>query len=314
MIETTTHQNTWIKHYPSSLCPEDIELEEKLYIAPFNIKGRKIYEKIINEAEEFIYLSAESFTDVEFGLFLRQIKIGKSIEIRLLTGFTSMDFSDRIQKMYRELIADEIELFTIEDDLHAKLLITDKHLLIGSINLNKMNLGFNKTQLFWRENTETFFITSERNLIQAAKQNFETQINSSISMETKLAEKIQKEVSNILRKSFNVRVRKEVKVLFSKFVLMKEIEVKKDANKLARITKKLMNYFNVRIANKDTFVMAIILFYLQDRKHTLHEIDNKISRLDNIENLDTLIKRLTDSEFIEIEKDFYKINIETLFE
>lgn len=314
VIETTTHQNTWIKHYPSSLCPEDIELEEKLYIAPFNIKGRKIYEKIINEAEEFIYLSAESFTDVEFGLFLRQIKIGKSIEIRLLTGFTSMDFSDRIQKMYRELIADEIELFTIEDDLHAKLLITDKHLLIGSINLNKMNLGFNKTQLFWRENTETFFITSERNLIQAAKQNFETQINNSISMETKLAEKIQKEVSNILHKSFNVRVRKEVKVLFSKFVLMKEIEVKKDANKLARITKKLMNYFNVRIANKDTFVMAIILFYLQDRKHTLHEIDNKISRLDNIENLDTLIKRLTDSEFIEIEEDFYKINIETLFE
>lgn len=26
VIETTTHQNTWIKHYPSSLCPEDIEL------------------------------------------------------------------------------------------------------------------------------------------------------------------------------------------------------------------------------------------------------------------------------------------------
>lgn len=259
-------------------------------------------------------MSAESFTDVEFGLFLRQIKIEKSIEIRLLTGFTSMDFSDRIQKMYRELIADEIELFTIEDDLHAKLLVTDKHLLIGSINLNKMNLGFNKTQRFWRENTETFFLTSELNLIQAAKQNFESQINNSINMETKLAEKIQKEVSNILNKSFNVRVRKEVKVLFSKFVLMKEIEVKKDANKLAKITKKLMNHYNVRIANKDTFVMAIILFYLQDRKHTFLEIENKINRLDTVENLNDLIERLTNSEFIELEEDFYKINIETLFE
>jgi len=60
--------------------------------------------------------------------------------------------------------------------------------------------------------------------------------------------------------------------------------------------------------------MAVILFYLQDRKHTLAEIGNKINRLDTITNLDTLIERLTDSEFIEIEDDFYKINIETLLE
>lgn len=313
VIQTTTHQNTWIKYYPSILCPEDIELEEKLYLAPFNIKGRNIYEKILNEAEEFIYISAESFTDVDFGMYLRQVRIKKGIEICLLTGFTSMDFSDRIQKMFRELIADEIKLFTVEDDLHAKLIVTDKHLLIGSINLNKMNLGFNKTQLFWRENTETFFVTSDRTLIQSAKQKFKTQINNSISMEIKLAEKIQKEVSNILNKSFHVRAKKEVKELFSKFVLMKEIEVKKDANKLARITKKLMNYYNIRIANKDTFLMAVILFYLQDRKHTLPEIDNKINKLDAIDNLNTLIEQLTNSEFIEIEDEFYKINIDTLF-
>ncbi|MHA1795957.1 MAG: phospholipase D-like domain-containing protein [Promethearchaeota archaeon] len=314
IIQTTTHRNTWIKHYPSNLCPDDIELEEKLYIAPFNIKGRKIYEKIINDAEEFIYFSAESFTDVEFAMYLRRVRIEKDIEIRLLTGFTSMDFSDRIQKMFRELIADEIKLFTIEEDLHAKLIVTDKHLLIGSINLNKMNLGFNKTKLFWRENTETFFVTFDQNLIQVAKQKFEMQLTKSINMETKLAEKIQKDVSNILNKSFNVRAKKEVKDLFSKFVLMKEIEVKKDANKLARITKKLMNHYNIKTANKDIFVMAVILFYLQDRKHTLPEIDNKINRLGAIDNLNTLIEKLINSEFIEIEKDFYKINIDTLFE
>lgn len=314
VIQTTTHQNTWIKHYPSSLCPNDIELEEKLYITPFSVKGRNVYEKILKDAEEFIYLSAESFTDVDFGMFMRQLKIEKDIDICLLTGFTSMDFSDRIQKMFRELIADEIRLFTIEDNLHAKLIITDKHLLIGSINLNKMNLGFDKTQLYWRENTETFFVTCDQNLIQIAKQKYEIQITNSISMETKLAEKIQKEVSNILNKSFNVKAKKEVKELFSKFVLMKEIEIKKDANKLARITKKLMNHYRIRIANKDTFVMAVILFYLQDRKHTLAEIGNKINRLDAITNLNTLIERLTDSEFIEIEEDFYKINIDTLLE
>ncbi|MBU1679772.1 MAG: phospholipase D family protein, partial [Bacteroidetes bacterium] len=77
VIQTTTHQNTWIKHYPSTLCPDDIELEENLYITPFSIKGRNVYEKILNDAEEFIYLSAESFTDVDFGMFMRQLKIKK---------------------------------------------------------------------------------------------------------------------------------------------------------------------------------------------------------------------------------------------
>jgi len=314
VIETTTHQNNWVKHYPVALCPNDIEIEEKLYFAPFEVKGRNIYEKILNKAEEYIFISSESFTDKDFSLFLRQLKIEKQIKICLLTGFTSMDFTDRIQKMYRELIADEIQLYTIEDDLHAKLLITDKHLLIGSINLNKMNLGFNKTKKYWRENTETFFVTFDESLIQEAKAKFEDQINNSIKMEIKLAEKLQKDISHILNKSFKIKARKEVKELFSKFVLMKEIEVKKDANKLVKITKKLMQHYNVSIANKDTFIMAVILFYLQDRKHTFSEIENKLNKLDSITNLNTLIERLTDSEFIENEEEFYKINIETLFE
>lgn len=314
VIETTTHQNNWIKHYPITLCPNDIEIKEKLFLAPFSVKGRNIYEKILNEAEEFIFISAESFTDKDFGLFLRQIKIEKQIDICLLTGFTSMDFTDRIQKMYRELIADEIQFYTIEEDLHAKVIVTDKHLLIGSINLNKMNLGFNKTKNYWRENTETFFLTFENALIEEAKAKFEDRIINSIKMEIKLAEKIQKEVSNILNKSFKIRARKEVKELFSKFILIKEIEVKKDANKIVKITKKLMQHYNVRIADKDTFIMAVILFYLQDRKHTFSEIENKLNKLDSITNLNTLIERLTDSEFLEIEEDFYQINIETLFD
>ena len=314
IIQTTIHQNNWIKHYPASLCPTDINIEEKLHIAPFSIRGRNIYEKILYEAENYIFISAESFTDIDFGLFLRQLKMEKQINICLLTGFTSMDFTDRIQKMYRELIADDISVYTIKDDLHAKLIITDKYLLTGSINLNKMNLGFSITKNYWRENTETFFVTSNITLIQDAKTKFIDQINSSIRMETKLAEKIQKEVSNILNKSFKVRAKKEVKELFSKFVLIKEIEVKKDTNKLVKITKKLMQHYNIRIANRDTFIMAVILFYLQDRKHTLSEIENKLNKLDAIRNLDTLIERLMNSEFIEVVEGFYKINIETLFE
>jgi len=110
VIESSTHKDNWIMHYPASICPDNFGFEEKLYLVPFDIRGRKAYENILTEAEKFIYISAESFTDLSFGLFLRQLKQTRQIEIILLTGFTSMDFTDRIQKMFRELIADDIKL------------------------------------------------------------------------------------------------------------------------------------------------------------------------------------------------------------
>jgi hypothetical protein len=176
-----------------------------------------------------------------------------------------------------------------------------------------MNLGFNIGNNFWRGNTETFFVTTSTTLIQDAKNKFEAQLTRSIQMERKLSEKINKETSNTLNKIFNIRARKEVKELFSRFVLIKEIEVKKDSKKLAKTIQKLMQHYQIRIANKEIFFMAVILFYLQDRKHTLAEINNKISKVDTIDNLSVLLERLSNSAFIEMEEDFYKINLDALF-
>ena len=313
IIQTEIHNRNWIKQYPTSLCPDNIDIDEKLYLVPFDIKGRKIYEKLINEAVEFIYISAESFTDHEFSLFLRNLKALKKIEIKMLSGSTSMDFSDRIQKMYRELLSEDIQLYTFEEDLHAKFLITDKHLLLGSINLNKMNLGFPIGNSYWRGNTETFFISRDTRIIKDAKEMFDILLNNSIQMERKLSEKIYGETFNTLNKIFNIRARREVKELFSKFVLLKEIEVKKDAKKLAKTIQKLMWHYQIGIASKDIFFMAVILFYLQDRKHTFAEIYNKIDKVETISNLPLLLEKLSNSEFIDMEEDFYKINIDALF-
>jgi len=313
VIETETHRKNWVRHYPASMCPDDINIKEKLYIAPFDVKGRKIYEKTLNESEDFVYISAESFTDVDFGLYLRKLKNSKRINIKLLTGSTSMDFTNRIQKMYRELLANDIQLFTLKNNLHAKLVITDKHLLVGSLNLNKMNLGFNKTKKFWRENTETFFTTTDFHLIETAKSQFENQLSNSIKMEEKLSNKIQGDVSKLLNKSFKIKTKKEVKELFSKFILYEEINTKKDANKLVRITKKLMQHYNIRTANKELFFMSLILFYLQSRKHTFSEIEYKLNELETVPNLNTLFDKLSESGFAVVEHEFYKLNIDSLF-
>ena len=114
----------------------------------------EIKEQLISEANEFVYISTESFTDVDISNFLIKSRL-KGIDIRILTGATSMDFSDRMQKMLRELLANDIKISTTEKYLHAKLIMTDKRVSVSSINLNKMNLGFKKVNHLWRENTES---------------------------------------------------------------------------------------------------------------------------------------------------------------
>ncbi len=312
-IQSDVNIDNWVKHYPVDLCPDELNLKEGLFISPFDIKGRSIYKRIINEAEKYIYISAESFTDIEFGFFLNEIAIGKNISITIICGSTSADFGDRIQKLYRSLIAAEINLYTTENDLHAKLIITDKHLLISSINLNKMNLGFNKTKKYWRQNTETIYITSDKAIIDDAKMNFGNQLSNCISMEKKLAVKLTNETSTICNKIFKFRVSKEYKQLFVEFILDKEIQIKRDTYKFAKITKKLMTHYRISIADIRIFVMASILLHLSERKYSITEIMSKLKYYQESTEIDVILIELRESEFIELERNYYKINIESLF-
>lgn len=241
VIETDTHINHWILHYPSVLCPESVPVEDKIYVIPFNARGRNLYESIINEANKYVYISTESFTDTDFAEFLRQIKL-KGIDIRILTGATSMDFSDRMQKMLRELLAYDIRIRTIEEPLHAKLLITDKHLVVSSVNLNKMNLGFSKTKRYWRENTETIIVCSDSDVINSGKTQFSDVFDNGIDIESNLAEKIENGIGRMYSSTFGLRSRKEVKTLFARLVLRQEIQVKKLTLTIGRITAKLMEH------------------------------------------------------------------------
>jgi len=312
VIKTDTHINHWIQHYPSVLCPESVPIEDKIYVTPFDSKGRNLYKSIINEANEYIYISTESFTDTDFAEFLRQIKL-KGVDIKILTGAASMDFSDRMQKMLRELLAHDIRVKTIEGSLHAKLLITDKRLVVSSVNLNKMNLGFSKTRKYWRENTETIIICSDSNVINSGRTRFLDVFDNGIDIENILAEKIENGIGRMYSSTFGLRSKKEVKILFARLVLQQEIQVKKLTLTICRITASLMKHFSKTMVEKDDFIMALILYYLSERKHDYDQIDDKLSALRTEIELTKLLCVLTENEFIEQENDFYKIRIETLF-
>ena len=65
----------------------------------------------VNDAEEFVYISTESFTDPDFSEFLVATAVNKKIKIKMLTGGTSMDFTDRMDNMLRDLLAHQIDVF-----------------------------------------------------------------------------------------------------------------------------------------------------------------------------------------------------------
>jgi len=222
VIPKGVHDKTWIQHYPKELCPENVRIEEKLYLIPFDCRGRELIKEIADEAEEFIFLSTESFTDKDFPDFIKKMKL-KGIDIKILTGYRSMDFNDRIQKFMKELMAVGVELKTIDTELHGKLWITDKSVVVSSINLNKMNLGFSKSN-FWRENTETANICRDEKLINDARKRFLEIFDTAIPIEDKFAEKNISNVGHFFNKTFNVSISGEAKEIFSKLTIKNEIK------------------------------------------------------------------------------------------
>lgn len=305
------HKNHWIRHYPVEIC-QSIIAEEKLYITPFDCKGRDLITRLIENAEAYVYVSAESFTDLEFSDFLVNLSISKDIEIKILSGTRSMDFTDRINNMFRDLLAQEIDIKTTDEDLHAKLILTDKVVAVSSVNLNKINLGFNVTRRYWRENTESILVCKNPETIRFAKEKYLKVFNECYDVRDKLSEKLERIVQSIFSKTFNLRSRSDVKSLFAKFILKKQVDVRKLTIKIGRITKKLMDYYKRTMVEKQDFISAIVLYYLSERKHDYDQLKEKINEVDSKINLEAIVSALKFAGLIEQEDDYYKINVEAL--
>jgi phosphatidylserine/phosphatidylglycerophosphate/cardiolipin synthase-like enzyme len=312
IIESDIHKNHWIIHYPATICPINTPVEDKLYIAPFDCRAGDFLKTIISLATKFVYVSTESFTDKEIALDLKKTKL-KNLDIKILCGATSMDYPDRVQQMLLELLAYQIGIHAVKEDLHAKLIITDKHVVVSSVNLNKINLGFNITKNFWRVNTETIAVCSDKQVINDAKAQYLSIYNHGVNIEEKLVEKIKTIVTDVLIRTFELRTSNEVKSLFAKVIIKKEIECKKFVLSVGEITKNLINFFRRKKVEKEDFLMALTLYFLSESKLNYNQLNEKLSILDVPFNLHQLLNKLAENNLVEKTDDFYKIKINTLF-
>jgi len=302
------YKQHWIRHYPIELCPLTDTIEEGLLIAPFDCQARHCIEKIIDNSSEYAYISAESFTDQDFPNFLFNMK-GKGLDIKILSGYKSMDFTDRIQKMFRDLLSYDIECKTIEEEIHAKLIVTEKYLLISSVNLNKINLGFHPTKSTWRSNTETILISTNQKIIDKAETQFLNQFEKSIPIQIKLAEKMEKNITKLFKSVFELSISGEVKKLLTKYLLMREIDEKRITKRIGEITSLLMVFYNTKRVEKKHMMLSMILFFLAERKQDFNQLNEQLSSFSTDHDLKTLLSNLILSNLIEKDGDFYKINV-----
>jgi hypothetical protein len=305
------HKNHWIQHYPVEICSSEAPLEERLYITPFDCRGRKFLTDVIGDAK-YAYLSTESFTDRDFSDFLIGIKESKSTEIKMISGIKSMDFTDRVNDMLKGLLAQEISIKTTAEDLHAKMIVTDKAVVVSSINLNNINLGFHKTKRYWRENTESVLLCKRPEIVKIATDKFLEIFNQGRDVRDELSRKIEHTVQEMLSRIYQLHSSSEVKSLFAKFILKKQIDTKKLVMKVGRITKKLMTFRGEKTVKKQDFLSAIALYYLSERKLDLDQLREKLSEVDASADPGPIVNALMFSGLIEKENGFYKIKIESL--
>jgi hypothetical protein len=223
-----------------------------------------------------------------------------------------MDFTDRVNNMLRDLLAQQIDIRTTDEDLHAKLIITDKIVMVSSINLNRINLGWNTSSKFWRENTESLLICKDPAIVKSAKEKYLEVFNRGYDVKDKLSEKLEELVTSVFIDTFKLRSKSDVKKLFSRFILKRQIDIHRLIIKIGGITKQLMDYHKRNMVTKEDFLSAMLLYYLSERKQDYDELNEKIHEVYETANLQTIISGLEFSRFIEKENDYYKINIDSL--
>ncbi len=312
-ITDKTLSSNWIKDYPSEICNTyKNEIKDGIYISPFNYKARDLFESIIEDADKYVYVSTESFTDTEIIPFLISNAIKGKI-IKILTGSESQDFNERIRELYPRLLANNIELGKPENPLHAKLLITDKKLIVSSVNLNKMNLGYSIKKSLWRANTETINIESSKNIIEKAKNDFDKKFNDSIPLLNYLSKK-EEDYARSIFMLYGVKSNKDVKKLFSYFITKSDIKLKKDFYRIGNYSSILIKKFKKEknIIDIPDFLCAMVLYYLSDRKNTEYELNEKLSEIYDKVDIKSIISKLLGYKLIINDDEFFKLDVKTL--
>ena len=135
-------------------------------VFPFAARARDYLHEMIGSTHARLWICAETLTDPEtLELLLRVASGSPDLEIRLLTGRLSgvgePGLKARIRSQFLPALTAVGNCEWRElDSLHAKMWVVDGAAAIGSVNPNKMNLGFSTRRGYWRSSVEAMQVVS----------------------------------------------------------------------------------------------------------------------------------------------------------
>lgn len=311
LYETTKRIN--IKEYPPEFTP-DVAIKKGLFLSPLEGKARTFFNKLVKEAENFVYLSTERLFDDEVIKVLLNKAYATDISIRIMTGHPRgvRQNPAKAEKMIADLMAAGVE-FAIIEDIHAKFWLTDKWVCVGSANLGKMNLGFAKSGNYWRANTETLWFDNDNKLIIAARKRFEEMFQSSESGIVALSDVgVKSAKAKELFALFGFKSKKEAKILMARIETQFTVENRQNIIRIAKLSARLAEIEKNVFITEEHVIMANILFYLRERKHDIGEIKEKMGKIIEKQKIDQAIDKLQKQNYVVREHEYYTINIERL--
>ncbi len=302
-----------VKEYLPNLSPRT-PLKKGLFIAPFDGQARHYLEQLVAEAEEYVLIASERFFDDQLVDELRKKAVTTKCQIKILAGPPRgvRQNPTKARLMAAELLAAGVE-FHVLNDIHAKMWVSDQWLMIGSPNLTKMNLGFYKRKEHWRANTETLFFSEDKNLIEQAKRGYDEVFAQANPVLQEMADESRNlKEARMLFELFGARSRKDARTALSRIEITMRIGSKTNLITIARMASRLSNTMKDKYVEARHVTMALIMFFLQQRRHTTSDLKERLASYVDNESISTAVHNLLQLEYVLESEGTYMINIDKI--
>lgn len=198
-----------VPQYPVFLIPNNVTLADRLYISPFDVKARNLLSAVIEQADERFWIAGETLTDQDV---VNQI-LGKKyqspqLDVRVIVGSQLPRDPSKQASMRENIIQlDSMGIeFRLVDDWHAKIWISDSVVVLGSANLNPINLGIRCTHNEWKANTEILAVSRDLKVISMGQTAYGAAFEQGKPALRIYYAKAERDVSQLL-KALNIKAR-----------------------------------------------------------------------------------------------------------
>jgi hypothetical protein len=307
-----THRKN-ISQYPPHLSPKS-KIKDGLHISPFDGRARDFLFSLIDESQDFLYLTSERVYDEDLVNYLKKKALTTDADIRIIAGHPRnvRQNPSKAESFAMELLSSGVKFLVLEN-VHAKFWLSEKFLMVGSPNLTKMNLGFKKTNNYWRSNTETLFFTNNSILLAQAKKEFETLMRQSepgVSALSSGSKKLMQ--SKGMFDAFKAKSKEAARLTLSRVETQFGIKARSDLVLIVKESVRLAKVLRDLYVNDVHVIMALILFFLQERKHTINELKERMTLIAEPSKVTDAVDHLVRLEYCIKHDNTLMLNIEKL--